>query len=147
MFRTVKLSLIAVLAFGSSDAIAQSTLGALLDAGARKITAEEFKAELMQRTLVGPTGIGIEFEVMYTSAGTITGLSTHSNAPRLGPGTLDGEWRADTEGRICSSMRINRASATVLAPRCQFWFKLGDTYYVSDSDSDRYAKILPRKLK
>ena len=64
---------------------------------------------------------------MYTSAGG----SRIRAPPGLGPGTLDGEWRIDTEGRICSSMRINRMSATVLAPRCQFWFKLGDTYYLS----------------
>lgn len=43
--------------------------------------------------------------------------------------------------------RSSRMTQYNLAPRCQFWFKLGDTYYVSDSDSDRYTKILPRKLK
>ena len=147
MLRTVKLSLTAVLALGSACVLGQSTLGALLDAGARKLTAEEFKTELVQRTLVGHTGTIIGVEVMYTSGGTITGMSLHSG---FGPGgTLDGEWRIDSEGRICSSMRVdsNRMTQFNLAPRCQFWFKLGDTYYLSDSDSDRYAKTLPRKLK
>ena len=59
MLRTVKLSLIAVLVLGSALAIGQSTLGALLDAGARRLTVEEFKAELVQRSLVGPTGVGV----------------------------------------------------------------------------------------
>jgi hypothetical protein len=146
VLRTVKLWLIAVLVLGSPCAIGQSTLGAVLDAGAQKLTVEEFKAELMQRSLIGPSGTGVEFEVLYTSGGGINGVG-RGNSPGLIPGRpLDGEWRSDTEGRICSSMRIP-ASAIVLAPRCQFWFKLGDTYYVSDSDSDRYAKVLPRKLK
>jgi hypothetical protein len=143
--RTMKLSLIGVLLFGSPAAIGQSTLGPLLDAGARKLTVEEFKAELVQRSLVGPTGIGVEFEVMYTSGGTIIGVSDNPSN-RFGPGSLDGEWRIDAEGRICSSMRMGRTAHT-MAPRCQFWFKLGDTYYVADSDSDRYAKVLPRKVK
>ena len=147
MLRTVKLSLIAVLVFGSSHAIAQSTLGALLDAGARKLTVEEFKAELVQRMLVGPTGIGYELEVMYTSGGAIAGES-RVGSPIYGAtrSVLDGEWRSDTEGRICSTVR-SRGTLATLEPRCQFWFKLGDTYYLSDSDSDRYTKILPRKLK
>ena len=34
-----------------------------------------------------------------------------------------------------------------LPPRCQFWFKLGDTYFLSDSDTDRSAKVLSRTIK
>jgi hypothetical protein len=143
VLQTVKLSLIAVLVFGSPYAIGQNTLGALLDAGARKLTVEEFKAELVQRMLIGPTGTGYEFEIMYTSGGNIAASLLVGAGTR---GGLDGEWRIDTEGRICSTMRISYSTA-VLAPRCQYWFKLGDTYYLSDSDSDRYAKTLPRKLK
>jgi len=45
------LSLLAVLVFASPHAVGQSTLGALLDAGASKLTVEEFKAELVQRLL------------------------------------------------------------------------------------------------
>ena len=147
MLRTVRMSLIAVLVFGSPAALGQSTLGAALDAGARKLTVEEFKAELTQRLLVGPTGTYISVEVMYTSAGTITGNGTPYLIKGPGP-TLNGEWHADNEGRICSIMQIEASrGAHRLAPRCQYWFKLGGTYYLSDSDSDRYAKVLPRKLK
>jgi phosphoglucomutase len=147
VLRTLKLSLFAVLVFGSPCAIGQSTLGPLLDAGAKKLTVEEFKAELVQRMLVGPTGIGWELEVMYTSGGAIAGESrVSSHIIGATRSVLDGEWRIDTEGRICSTVR-SRGTLATLAPRCQFWFKLGDTYYVSDSDSDRYTKILPRKLK
>jgi len=137
VLRTVKLSLIAVLVFGSPYALGQSTLGAVLDAGARRLTVDEFKAELMQRTLVGPTGAGLVIEIVYTSAGVISGVG---GSTFRGPGpTLDGDWRSDAEGRICESMRIETSRMTQynLAARCQFWFKLGDTYYVSDSDSDR----------
>src|SRR6185369_16622870 len=120
MFRPVKLPLIAVLVLGSSLAIAQSTLGALLDAGAKKLTVEDFKAELVQRSLFGPSGTGIQFEVMYTSSGMIHGVGRNDDVGRaVNFRSVEGEWRTDTEGRICSSMRT---SAIVLAPRCQFWF-------------------------
>jgi hypothetical protein len=38
-------------------------------------------------------------------------------------------------------------SATTLPPRCQYWFKLGDVYFLADSDTDRRAKVLRRTLK
>jgi len=142
----VRILLIAALVCVSPIVIGQTTLGALLDAGARKLTPEEFRTELTQRLLVGPTGASLGIEVMYTSEGRITGMSTQTYGPG---GTLNGDWRTDNEGRVCSSMQIDssRMANYNLAPRCQFWFKLGDTYYVADSDSDRYMKILPRKLK
>ncbi len=34
-----------------------------------------------------------------------------------------------------------------LPPRCQFWFKRGDQYFLSDSDSDRSARVLHRSVK
>jgi hypothetical protein len=147
MLRFLKLSLTAALVLGSSAACGQSTLGALLDAGARKLSVEEFKAEVVQRTVVGPTGTGVMIEVMYTLGGTIGGVST---TPFIGTGvTMDGTWRIDSEGRTCTSLRAdsNRGGLirTQLPPRCQFWFKLDDTYYLSDSD--RYTKVLPRRLK
>jgi hypothetical protein len=33
-----------------------------------------------------------------------------------------------------------------LPQRCQFWFKLGETYYLAESDSDRHARVLRRTL-
>ena len=147
MSQIVKLSLLCVLALASPPALGQSTLGALLDAGAQKLTVDEFNTQLVQRTLIGPTGAGLGIEVIYTSAGTISGTGGTSFR---GPGpTVDGDWRSDDAGRICESMRIESSRMTQynLAPRCQFWFKLGDTYYVAGSDSDRYVKVLPRKLK
>jgi hypothetical protein len=35
-----------------------SNLGELLDAGAKKLSAEEFREELVQRLIVGPTATG-----------------------------------------------------------------------------------------
>ena len=65
---------------------------------------------------------------------------------------ISGEWTIDDKGRVCTSMRVGGAmgaamAVTMLPPRCQTWFKLADQYYLSDSDSDRQARVLRRTLK
>jgi hypothetical protein len=46
-------------------------------------------------------------------------------------------------------MEIRQANGAVsiIPQHCQFWFKLGDVYFISDSDSDRHAKVVRRTLK
>ena len=90
-------------------------------------------------------------ELMYTSGGTICRRESTS---QVIPGRA---WSGHDRRRVADRQRrqdmldhadlSRREREAVLAPRCQFWFQLGDTYYLSDSDSDRYAKVLPRKLK
>ncbi len=58
----------------------------------------------------------------------------------------------------CSQGNSEKASGTstrgggsstgtlALPPRCQFWFKSGEYYYLSDSDSDRHARIIERAV-
>ncbi len=38
-------------------------------------------------------------------------------------------------------------SGVALPGRCQVWFKYGNQYFISDSDSDRSARVLRRTLK
>ena len=38
-------------------------------------------------------------------------------------------------------------SGTSLPSNCMDWFKSGDTYFISDSDDDRSAKVLSRTIK
>ena len=139
-----------VLAPGISGA--QTTLGELLDAGAKKITPAEFKRDVSQRTLVGPTNTGAPLEVLYAANGSIAGMggnpldtsgSYRQNVP------VSGAWTIDDAERICTAMQIAppQGGVTTLPQRCQFWFKLGDAYFISDSDGDRHAKVLRRSIK
>jgi hypothetical protein len=125
-------------------AVAQSDLGALLDAGAKKLSAEEFKEELVQRVIVGPTLAGGHIEVLYSTKGSIQGLGTPSTAPTRSATPIYGDWKIDENGKICTSMVIGD---TNLPYRCQSWFKNADLYFVSDSDSDRMARVLRRTVK
>ena len=146
------LLLIAALLFCTSASLAQSKLGEVLDAGATLLTVDEFKAQLVQRTLEGPTPTGGHIELMYVSNGTIQGTGASPLHPSSAPGNMpyEGDWTSGENGTICSSFRYRSAgggAAGNLPLRCQYWFKLGDRYFVSDSDYDRQARVLVRTLK
>jgi Ni/Co efflux regulator RcnB len=138
------LALGMVLAPGISGA--QNALGELLDAGAKRITPAEFRQGVTQRTLVGPTNTGAPLEVMYAANGSIVGkganpLDTSGSYRQVG---VSGTWTIDEAERVCTAM----TSAGIVFPqRCQYWFKLGDAYYIADSDVDRHAKALRRSIK
>lgn len=136
-------------------ALAQTTLGALLDAGAKPLLPEEFIQELVQRVIVGPTPTGGMLEVIYLHDGTLQGVGTQPNITSRMTTLVgvSGEWQIDDKGRICTTMRIGTSSGgpggspLVLPPRCQYWFKLEGKYLLSDSNTDRSAKVLSRTIK
>ena len=141
------LGLVALLLLVPS-AVAQNNLGELLDAGAKRLSAEEFRQEVVQRTIVGATTTGGRMEMMYASSGMIKGDnnlytgSPQSDIQNFGP--IDGVWNIDDSGRTCTSMVIGR---TFLPLRCQFWFKYKEDYFIADSDSDRHARVFRRTVK
>jgi hypothetical protein len=139
-----KLPLWLALLLWAPLAVAQSNVGALLDAGAKKLTTEEFRQELVQRVIVGPTPSGGgNLELMYANNGVIQGVGTQPPFMNT-PQQIRGEWKIDDSGKICTSMSI----LTVILPyRCQFWFKYDAEYFLADSDSDRSARVLRRTVK
>ena len=129
-------------------AVAQNDLGELLDAGARKLSAEEFRQEVTQYILVGDVPAGGRMELMYASSGVIKGVSSLLTGVPQGAvtagGQIDGVWNIDDSGRTCTSMVVGR---TFLPLRCQFWFKYKQDYFIADSDSDRSARVVRRRVK
>jgi hypothetical protein len=149
----IMLLLIFAISAWSVLAVAQGNLGELLDAGAKRLSPEEFKQEVVQRVIVGPTASGGSIEVMYAGTGVIQGSGYDKvyEAVRLVP--VSGEWTTDDNGRICTSMRISGGAGwggvqgVTLPPRCQFWYRHDRDFFVSDSDSDRRARVLRRTIK
>lgn len=122
----------------------------------------QFKEQVVQRQFVGRLPSGAMVELMYTSSGTVAGSLRHGGGGQSVGGEsnfghavgasqnwpVTGEWTIDDSERICATLVINFAQgASILPKRCQFWFKVGDKYYESDSDEDRSAKVLVRALK
>lgn len=120
----------------------QETLGAVLDAGASRLSPPEFRAQVEQRMVAGPLPSGGSIELMYASNGTVVGRGR--NPTFFGPNApVEGAWKFDAQGRVCASMRTNTFEFPL---RCQFWFRLGDKYFLADSDTDRSAKVLLRTI-
>lgn len=112
------------------------------------MSPEDFREEVVQRMIVGPTASGGNLEVMYANSGTVQGIGSYV-ALALAAAPISGEWKIGDDGTICTSMRIGGAGGGggLLPPRCQFWFKYADQYFLSDSDSDRMTKVLRRTVK
>ena len=153
MTRPTKLPLAIALLLWASLTVAQTNLGELLDAGGRVLSSEEFKRELVQRTLVGPSPTGGTLEIMYVTNGSLQGKGsppyTEGFQRFRDEAPIAGEWRIDDNGRVCVTMQIRASSGQVmiLAPRCQSWFTYDQKYFLSDSDWDRSAKVFPRTVK
>ena len=150
--RATKLPLVFALLLCAPLAAAQKNLGELLDAGGKIMSAEDFKREVVQRTIFGPTATGGNIEVMYALNGSIAGTGSPLQAPGVPFGSsyqpVSGEWRIESDGRICTAMRITSSYGQVaLPPRCQAWFKYGDDYFIADSESDRSVRVLRRTPK
>src|SRR5262249_49946160 len=134
---------------------AQGNLGELLDAGATKMTPDQFRLEIVQRPLVGPAASGGVYELVYGSNNVVSGLGSQLRVSSLAcRASVSGTWNFDEVGRVCATMQMvieggvtSQANNVALAPRCQSWYKLGEAYYVSDSDTERNTKVLRRTLK
>ena len=129
------------------------------------MSPQQFKEEIVQRMFVGTLPSGAVINVMYTSSGIVVGNVLYGGVTGMGYGAglessqvrsvgvpqnwpVSGNWTIDDSARICASLAINiTPSSTIIPKRCQFWFKLGEKYYESDSDEDRSAKVLVRVLK
>jgi hypothetical protein len=127
-------------------AMAQNDLGQLLDAGAKKLSAEEFRQEVVQHVITGPTLSGGILEVIYAHSGVIEGRGYAVPGVNV-LASISGEWATDDNGRVCTTMRIGVNPGVMLPPRCQVWFKYAEQYFLSDSDSDRRARVLSRTVK
>ena len=132
----------------ASRAFAQANLGELLDAGAKQISADEFRRDLVGKVLVGPGPTGNALELMYLDSGEVQGVGANSMmsgvfAPHVQYG-IRGSWKAEDPAQICASMWIGNVT---LPARCQYWYSFDGRYYQSDSDFDRSARVFPRTIK
>ena len=135
-----------------SPALAQTNLGQLLDSGAVKVSAADFKQEIVGRAVVGPArgvySATSTQEVVYLEGGVIRGSGASSVFGGMSGGgqtfVIEGTWTIDERDRVCQTTRLG---SMVLAPRCQYWFKQSDKYFFADSDSDRSALITIRTAK
>jgi hypothetical protein len=145
------LILVLACALGSWAPLAagQRNLGDLLDAGGTRLTPQEFRQEVVHRTIVGPTAAGGSIEIMYVPNGRLQGMGTYQGTYASPATSVNGDWTTDDSGRVCTAMQIHIGGGrgVTLPARCQYWYRHGSQYFFSDSDTDRSARVFPRTPK
>jgi hypothetical protein len=139
---TRALAAVVVSLVAANAAFAQTNLGELLDAGARKLSSAQFEQEVVGQAIAGATPTGTRLELLYIRDGRIAGVAFQTiRGGATGGGAsyaINGLWKADDTQRICTRIRLD------LPEDCQFWFRHGDLYFLSDTDWDRQARVTVR---
>ena len=131
-----------LLGFASTAALAQSSLGDLLDGGAKKLSKDAVKSTFSGTRVSGKAVSGADTEYDYKSDGYFSGNLKTSDGWNSG---AVGKWTVDESGKFCAEWTL-----TVNSKRfngCGFLYAKGDELYYVESDSDRAAKIYKRVVK
>ena len=130
--------------FTSTSALAQSTLGELFDSGGKKLSKEDVVAALSGATISETTTNRATFHIKYYADGTYSGnRPAYMGAIEYGARGVFGTWTVDESGNVCSTTK-QWGSNNV---NCRYFYRIGGQYYISNSDSDRSAKVYPRTLE
>jgi hypothetical protein len=123
-------------------ALAQSSLGDLLDAGATKLSGDAVKSTLGGARVSGKAVSGADTEYDYKPDGYFSGNLKTSDGWSSG---AVGHWTVDQSGKFCSEWTLTSNSKRLSG--CGFLYAKGDQLYYVESDSDKTAKIYPRVIK
>ena len=137
------ISCIGFVVTSSTTALAQTTLGEVLDAGGKKLTKEEILAAVAGANISGPTQGGGTMQADYKSDGTFSG-SQQTTAGK-GRGRF-GTWTVDDSGLYCTEITISGA-ITQPDKSCGYLQAWGSILCRRRRSDDRGARVLPRTIK
>ena len=132
---------------GSTGAVAQNTLGELLDAGGKKLSKEEVVTTFSGAQVTGLTSGGGQQELAYKADGSVSGSMQLAKGGGVG---IVGTWKVDDKGRLCTESTQSGLRGSLRAGNdevCNFYFVSSDQHYAAKSDSDRSSPILKRTIK
>lgn len=138
--KTFRLSMLAAVLVCAGAAQAQSTLGELLDQGARKITPVEAQA-------MGPLGTvrqSSDSDALMTLLPNGTVVGTVVNKQGHGASEARGTWTMDAGGKRC--VDVDLPAFNMKWNQCGYTWRLGDRLFAAASDSDRSAQVTPYLL-
>lgn len=136
MGNRARIYLLASLAIFATGAVAQSTLGELLDTGFKKVAKGEFASAAFGTRVAVVDGAGNQFLSDYKVDGSFSG-AYYLSAGGV-QGVFAGTWTMDDSGKLCT----DGASIWFRTVRCRFWFRNGNQFYQSDSETDRSSPII-----
>jgi hypothetical protein len=125
-----------LLALTGAAAMAQSTLGDLLDGGAKKLSKDAVKSTFGGAHVSGKSVTGADTEYDYKADGYLSGNLKATDGWTTGS---VGNWTVDESGRLCAEWTLTINSKRFKG--CGFLYAKGDELYYVESDSDKTAKI------
>jgi len=140
-FRKVMAGLFLMM-LGSTSALAQNSLGDLLDGGAKKLSKEAVQSAISGAQVSGTSTTGAATDYTYKPDGSFSG--NLGNSEGWTTGTV-GTWKVDDSGRLCAEWTLVKNSKRFKG--CGFLYAKADQYYYVESDSDRSAKIYKQVIK
>ena len=131
-----------LLGLTGTAALAQSSLGELLDGGAKKLSKDAVKSTLGGTHVSGKSVTGADTEYDYKADGYFSGNLKTSDGWSSG---AVGKWTVDDSGKLCSEWTLTVNSKRFSG--CGFLYAKGDELYYVESDTDKGAKIYKRSVK
>jgi len=131
-----------VFGMASTSALAQNSLGELLDGGAKKLTKEAVQSALSGAQVSGKSVTGASTEYSYKADGSFSGNLQNSEGWKSG---AVGTWKVDDGGKLCSEWTLTVNSKRFQG--CGFIYAKANDYYYVESDSDRAAPIYKRVIR
>jgi hypothetical protein len=123
-----------------------ATVGELLDKGGKKLTKDEVAKLIPGATIGGiiPRFPNMKSDHTYKDDGSVSGnvVRVTGGGPSTATGVF-GKWSVNEQGQICTDLRDTRGGSF---QNCNFYFRLGDAYYVATTD-DKMAQIFEREVK
>jgi hypothetical protein len=138
----------AIAAIGCGAAMAQSTLGELLDAKAEKLSKDEVQATIVGATVSGPIPGGMNIDVVYKADGAYAGSYQNPSGGQGGgrAGGFFGKWTLGDDGKFCTEGTGGNGKAI---GSCAFFFRLDGQLYIAygSSAENRAAIAYKRSVK
>ena len=132
---------VCLIAAASLSAVAGDDLGSVLDGGGKKLSADEFKSEIVGKN-VGGQGNNGPWRREHRADGALGGSVTGRGGSPL---SMNGNWTVDDAGKVC--VKYTYGPRKLEEAFCTFYFKQGDQYFASRSDTDRSHKVVPVQVQ
>ena len=87
----------------------------------------------------------VKFQLLYKPDGTMDGSAIIWRTNQ-GYVTLTGKWSINEKGQTCNALRNSLGQIPEGTGNCNFWFRLGDAYYMGRSQ-ERDEPAYPREVK
>lgn len=125
-------------------AYAQSTVGELIDGGAKKMTKEQLVTYIAGTKLTGPNRSGeIVMNIDLKADGSFSG-SVNNPQRGISTGTF-GKWAVDESGKTCTDGRLSAWNMSF--KEYFFSYRLGEVMYRTMADSEDRATTVGKGLE